>query len=276
MLEDQGVDALKRTIFWVIIVCCIIAFSVIGVYLYGEADNLSSGIPVLNYHEVEDYKHNPLALNIKDFDEQMAYLYKKGYTTITSDQLFDYLSSGKKLPDKPILITFDDGYANNYTNAYPILKKYGFTATIFLITDVIGNNPWYMNWDQVREMQQNGFQFGSHTLSHVDLTSVSPEEAELQLVKSREGIEWRLDTQVKYFAYPGGSYNPEIEKLVKQAGYRAAFSVKFGRVVQKDSDLLALERIPIFKSRWTFLDFYVRLNFTKAVGWLKTAKDAIL
>lgn len=265
---------MKRTFYKVIMVCSIITCGIIAIYFYGEADDLSAGIPVLNYHEIEDHKNNPLALSIQDFDNQMAYLYSRGYTAITSDQLFDYLISGARLPAKPVLITFDDGYANNYTNAYPILKKYGFTASIFLISDVIGQNPWYMNWDQVREMQKQGFQFGSHTLSHVDLTQVSPEEAELQLVKSREGIEWRLDTQVKYFAYPGGAYNLHIKKLLEQANYRAAFSVKFGRV-QKDSELLALERIPIFKSKWTFLDFYVRLNFTKAVGKLKAVKDAI-
>ncbi|WP_425060043.1 hypothetical protein SCACP_06880 [Sporomusa carbonis] len=260
--------------FWAIIVCCIITIGIISIYFYGETDNLSSGIPVLNYHEVEDNVNNPLALTVRDFDDQMAYLHARGYTTITPDQLLNYLNAGGKLPDKSILITFDDGYVNNYTNAYPILKKYGFTATFFLITDVIGHNPWYMNWDQVREMQEQGFQFGSHTLSHVDLTSISSEEAALQLVKSREGIEWRLKTPAKYLAYPGGFYNPQIEKSVAQAGYKAAFSVKFGRV-QQGSNPLALERIPVFKSRWTFLDFYVRLKFTKAIGKIKAVKDEI-
>ncbi|BBB91965.1 MAG TPA: polysaccharide deacetylase family protein [Methylomusa anaerophila] len=265
---------MNRTFLGVIIVCGLVTFGIIGIYfyVYGETDDLSSGIPVLNYHGVEDNVNNPLALEIKDFEDQMAYLHTKGYTAITPDQLLDYLSAGKKLPDKPVLITFDDGYANNYTNAYPILKKYGFTAVFFLITDVIGHDPWYMNWDQVKEMRQQGFQFGSHTLSHADLTKVPVAQVNLQLVKSREGIEWRLNTPVRYLAYPGGAYDSQIEKLVLQAGYKAAFSVKFGRV-QKGGNLLALERIPLFKSRWTFLDFYLRLNFTKAMGKIKAVKD---
>ncbi|WP_312521897.1 polysaccharide deacetylase family protein [Anaerospora sp.] len=264
---------MKKKILYFLLLC-IAGFLIAGSYFYNAPDDVSAGIPVLNYHQVEDNANNPLALSVKNFDRQMAYLADKGYTAITADQLFAYLYQKGSLPPKPVLITFDDGYADNYTNAYPIMKKYGFTAIIFLITDVVGHDSWYMNWDQVKEMRQSGFQFGSHTLSHVPLAEVSPEEAKHQLVKSKEGIEWRLGDPVHYLAYPGGSYNQQVKDAVTAAGYKAAFTVDFGRV-NHNSDPLELERVPILKSRGTFVDFYLRLNFTKMIELAKELKNSI-
>lgn len=219
------------------------------------------GIPVLNYHVVENNSNNPIAISIEDFDRQMTFLHQHGYTCITPDQLLTSIQTNIPLPDKSVLITFDDGYQNVYTNAFPILKKYGFTATVFIVTDVVGNDKWYLTWEQVKEMREAGLVFGSHTLSHVDLTSVFPAEALFQLEKSKDGIEWRLKTPVTYLAYPGGAYNRQIIDLVRQAGYKAAFTVDFGRVGEA-SDIYALERIPILKSRFTFYEFCLRLQFT--------------
>jgi peptidoglycan/xylan/chitin deacetylase (PgdA/CDA1 family) len=232
--------------------------------------NQGKNIPVLNYHQVEDNVNNPLTLSKQEFAEQMAYLRRHGYNSITPDQLVKHIKNGVPLPDNPILITLDDGYRDNYTNAYPIMKKYGFTGTIFLITDVVGHNDWYLNWDQIREMQQGGFIFGSHTLNHVPLTTLTRDEARRQLVESKEAIEWRLHTPVTCFAYPTGAYNQEIEGLLRDSGYEAAFSVHFGRVGMK-SEPYALERIPVFKSRYSFYDFYFRLNFTIVAEQLKSA-----
>lgn len=248
-----------------IILFIIFAFIVIASAVFS---NQQDTIPVLNYHLIEDNVRNPLALSNQDFEKQMAYLQEKGYSSITPDQLVAHLKAGAPLPDKPILITFDDGYRDNYVNAYPIMKKYGFTGTVFLITDVVGHDNWYLDWDQVREMHKGGFVFGSHTLSHVSLTAVTPDEAFHQLIRSKEGIEWRLDAPVKYFAYPTGTYSDEIQELVKKSGYEGAFTVDFGRVSLK-SDVYALERIPIFKSRYTFYDFYLRLNCTVIVEQVK-------
>lgn len=247
---------------------------IIGLWTFGFKPDPVSGIPILAYHKVEDNSSNPLALSSQEFDEQMAYLARYGFNAISPDQLLNYLQQGLPLPDKPVLITFDDGYQDNYRTAYPIMKKHGLTATVFLITDRIGQDEWYMTWDQVEEMRRNGFSFGSHTLSHTSLSTVSDDYVMFQLVKSREGAEWRLDAPVKYFAYPSGRYNENVEKLVRQAGYRAAFSVEFGRA-GRDSTIYSLERIPLMRSRWSFFDFYVRLNFTSIVEVLKNTKDAL-
>jgi peptidoglycan/xylan/chitin deacetylase (PgdA/CDA1 family) len=215
-------------------------------------------VPVLNYHKV-DTLHHALSIPPEEFEEQMAYLARNGFSTISPEALMAYLNHGKPLPEKPILITFDDGYLDNYTNAYPILKKYGFTATIFLVTNLVGHDERFMTWDQVREMQQNGFVFGSHTVSHTPLTKLSREQAMDELVNSRTEMEQQLGAKPKYFAYPTGAYNLQVEEMVKQAGYRAAFTIRYGQA-GTESNPYALERIPIFKGQQTFRSFFVRLN----------------
>ncbi|WP_245867616.1 Poly-beta-1,6-N-acetyl-D-glucosamine N-deacetylase [Sporomusa silvacetica DSM 10669] len=215
-------------------------------------------VPILNYHKVDNFYH-ALSIPPEEFEEQMAYLAQNGFTTITPDQLMAYLNHDRELPENPILITFDDGYLDNFTNAYPIMKKYGFTATIFLVTNKIGHEENFMSWDQVRTMQKDGFVFGSHTVSHAALTKLSREDAMLELTNSRKELERQLGVKARYFAYPTGVYNHQIEEMVKQAGYKAAFTIRYGQA-GTGSNPYALERIPIFRGQHTFRSFFVRLN----------------
>lgn len=215
-------------------------------------------IPILNYHKVDNLYHS-LSLSPAEFEEQIRYLADNGYHSITPDQLLGYLKHGKALPNKPVLITFDDGYADNYHNAYPILKKYGFTATIFLVTSFMDRDPRYITWAQVREMVDHGFVFGSHTVAHTALTKVTAQQATQELVESRQEMERQLGQSPRYFAYPTGAYNLQVENLVRKAGYKAAFTIRYGQA-GSESDLFALERIPIFKSSETFRSFFIRLN----------------
>jgi peptidoglycan/xylan/chitin deacetylase (PgdA/CDA1 family) len=215
-------------------------------------------IPVLNYHMVDNLNIS-LSLAPTQFDEQMQYLHENGYQSITPEQLIDYLKYGRGLPDKPVLITFDDGYLDNYTKAYPILKKYGFTATIFLFTSLVGKDPRFMTWEEVREMQQDGFSFGSHTVNHLAITTLAPQQVMNELVESSREMERALGVRPKYFAYPTGAYTRQTAELVRQAGYEAAFTIRYGRA-GAESDLYAIERIPIFRSSKTFRSFYYRLT----------------
>ncbi len=215
-------------------------------------------VPILNYHKVDTLNHC-LSLTPAEFEDQINYLAENGYHSITPDQLMGYLKYGRALPDKPVLITFDDGYADNYANAYPILRKYGFTATIFLVTAFVGHVDRYLTWDQVREMHKNGFVFGSHTVNHKPLTKLSPEEITAELTESAAEIERQLGARPRYFAYPTGAYTLKIEELVRQAGYRAAFTIRYGQV-GLESDPYALERIPVYHSGKTFRSFYYRLT----------------
>lgn len=229
-----------------------------------------SGIPVLNYHQINDTSRTPLAVTTQDFDKQMDYLHKSGYSAISPEQLADYLEFGKALPPNPVLITFDDGYIDNYVNAYPILQKYNFTATFFVITDYVGRNGQYMSWKQIRDMQSHGLSFQSHTVSHLLLADISDEEMQNQLINSKKALEWHLQTSVNFLAYPGGSYNQHVISLTRQAGYRAAFTVNLGRTTA--GDLFALNRIPIFGGRHSYYHFILRLKYTEAAIALRNLK----
>ncbi|MDF2565292.1 MAG: polysaccharide deacetylase [Massilibacillus sp.] len=246
-------------------------FLLSGIYI---ALTYFQGVPVLNYHQINDTDHNPLTLSASEFEAQIKYLSKEGYSAITPDQLADYLESGKELPSKPILITFDDGYKDNYLVAYPILQKYNFTATIFVISDFVNTYDRYLTWDQIKEMSNKGFSFESHTLSHVTLTNVSDDnDLRKQLTKSKEGLEWRLGKKVEYLAYPCGKYDQRVIDATKDAGYRGAFTINLGRDTTS-STAYYLNRIPIFGGNsHTFARFWLRLKFTQLFTSLQNLKS---
>lgn len=220
-----------------------------------------TGIPVLNYHQINDRDKNALTLSSHAFAAQMEYLASAGYHTITMQELADALEKGAALPEKPVLLTFDDGYRDNYDVAYPILKAYGMKAAIFLITDYVSLYPNYLTWEEVRDMRQNGIEFGSHTLNHVDLTTcANPEELKKQLIDSKAAIEWRLGCPITFLAYPCGSRSRAVIDALKATGYRGAFTVDMGSDHPGDN-MYELRRIPIFGSNaHTLLRFKIRLT----------------
>ncbi|CUH97317.1 putative membrane protein [Propionispora sp. 2/2-37] len=260
-----------KKFMWGIVIAVIVAAGVSYIAL-----TYFQGVPVLNYHQVNDKFHTALTLSSLEFEAQMKYLHDAGYTAISPDQLTDYIQEGKELPHKPVLITFDDGYEDNYQVAYPIMQKYHFGATIFIITDFVDKYDRYLTWAQIKEMKDNGFDFESHTLSHISLSKASDEKVIKQLVQSKRALEWRLGSEVKYLAYPGGDYDQRIVELTKKAGYRAAFTVNFGRD-KENSTLYTLNRIPVFGGvEHTFFRFWLRLQFTQIVNALQNLKAYLL
>lgn len=255
----------QQTLLFLAITLCLLIVAVSAVsstpidagHIRGYAVN-ADDVPVLNYHKVDNF-HHALSVSPNEFEEQIKYLHENGYHTITPDQLIAYLKYGTDLPDRPILITFDDGYLDNYTNAYPILKKYGYTATIFLVTNLVGHDHRFVSWEQVKQMESDGFVFGSHTANHTPLTQIAAQQLETELIKSRDEINRQTGKIPKYFAYPTGVYNAKTEEMVAKTGYTAAFTIHYGRV-NSNSNLYALERIPLFKSHRTFQSFFIRLN----------------
>ena len=227
-------------------------------------------VMVLNYHKVVD-EHMSLSVPLADFEQHMKWLKEYGYTSITPEELYEFIVNGSELPEKPVLITFDDGYKDNYTNAYPIMKKYGFTGTIFVVTGFLGVYDNYMTWEQAKELADNGFSIESHTYSHKSMTEASDEEISKELTKSRDTIKNKLGIDADFMAYPTGTYNLHIAELVQKAGYKGAFTIKYDNV-SRESNVYALERVPIFHTENTNKDFLERIQYLPLIykyGWVK-------
>ena len=257
--------------YYTAILCCIL----LGSFLITLMFKCSIGVPVLNYHQVNSEENDMLSVPVEEFEAQMAYLEESGYTTITPDQLRDFLTDGTPLPEKPVLITFDDGYKDNYTNAFPILKKHHMTATIFLVTDYIGRFEQWMDWPDVQEMSEYGIVMGSHTLSHEELAGMSSEEAHRQLADSKSVVEWRTLKWVEYIAYPCGAFTEDTLKEATAAGYKGGFTVNYDYVYPGDSPF-SLSRIPVFGGHTHQLTrFKLRLMLAPLVGAMERTKVSL-
>ncbi|MBW9145997.1 polysaccharide deacetylase family protein [Clostridium sp. CM027] len=201
-------------------------------------------VPVLMYHSIDYEKDNPIRLPVKRFEEQLKYLKDNGYYTITLTNLYEYLIKDIPIPEKSIVLTFDDGYEDNYTDMFPVLKKYNFKATIFVITGSIDKSPNYMTSKQLVEMEKYGVEIGSHTVKHENLKEM-PKDKQLEtLVKSKKDLEKILNKQIKFFSYPYGGYSKTSIEAVREAGYTMAFSTD-GRWSSKEDGILSLHRVYI-------------------------------
>ncbi len=211
-------------------------------------------VPVLNYHHFLEDCDSPLCVPPAVFDQQMEYLKDNGYRTVTMEDLLSFLKYRQALPKKSLIITIDDGYSSAYDVAYPILKRYGFTATLFIYTDYVGVSNKAITWDQLKELSAAGFQIGSHTLSHSDLTMKKEGEKEedyltrieKELSESKQIIDMKLTQDTMAIAFPFGRYNKSILSLAEQAGYELGFSVERGGN-PFFSDALCLRRTQILK-----------------------------
>jgi len=216
------------------------------------------GIPVLMYHSIGIEKNNPIKMPPNQFDAEMKFLKENGYTTITLNELYDYFENKVPVPDKSVVITLDDGYEDNYVEAFPILKKYGFKATIFVITSNVDKNSAFITSSQIKEMDSSGIQVESHTVTHRDLDKLSYDEQYKELKDSKVFLEDLLKRNIDYIAYPTGKYNDNTVKAVKAAGYKMALTTN-GRWSDKTDGIFTLDRVyistfhsmTIFKERLT-------------------------
>lgn len=210
-------------------------------------------VPVLLYHRIGRLPAVPTpisdALTVEPsvFDGQMEWLARHGFHPISDRQLLRALDLGTPLPKRPVLITFDDGYADVLYNAAPVIHRLHWPATAFIITDrVDGPDPSFLTWPQLRDLEQDGFTIGSHTVHHLDLTKLPPEQAWFELLQSRETLERHLGRSVHSFAYPYGAVNPTVVRDVNSAGYALAFTTRPG-VVQSAAQRLLLRRFDIHR-----------------------------
>lgn len=218
-------------------------------------------VAVLMYHSVGD---NSLFFTVKpkDFAWQMAYLRKKKYQVIDLARLVGWLAEGKPLPDKIAVLTFDDGYEDNYFQAFPILRKHNFPATIFLTTGFLGqtmnnfqNKPLkLLSWPQIKEMHHSGLiDFEPHTISHQPLTDLPLAKAGQEILLSKDEVEKTLQKKCSLFSYPKGKYNEAIKKVLQQSGFLGATSENEG-LIKQGADLLELKRnsIDSTTNHWEF------------------------
>jgi len=207
--------------------------------LAGKTD---PGVPVLLYHRITKDREVPLdsccVLPEKNFDEQIDYLYRQGYQTINSTQLYNYITKNKPIPMKSVVLSFDDSYASDYEIVFPTLKKYGYTGVFFAITgDMVKNKK---SAGRIKEMAEAKMDIESHTVNHYYLgggklsggvrsLTASVLLADHELWDSRQYLEKALDKKIKFLAWPGDSYNERLVALAKEDGYIGLFMAKPSR-----------------------------------------------
>jgi len=204
---------------------------------YGKGGLTSKGyqiVPVLSYHNFSRTEARKMVVTEASFEEQMKLLKDKGYRVITMDQLFDFLNFTGQIPQKSVVINIDDGWRSAYEIAFPILKKYGYPATLFIYTDLITGGEKTLSWELIQEMSNNGIDVECHTRTHRDLTKMEKKESfkdyfdavGKELSDCAAIVKKRLNKDVKYLAYPYGNTNHLIIELAKKDGLRGAFTVK--------------------------------------------------
>ena len=235
-----------------VIVTCML---VVGLLL-GWLVSPTTGVPILAYHQVSE-ADDIYSVTAGQFEEQMAYLAEKGYNAISLKELFDFFDGKGNLPDKPIVITFDDGYEDNVLTALPIMEKYKMRSTVFVVPSLVGTTE-YLSWEQVSEMQKHHTEIGSHTMSHVGMNEISSVDQRRELQESKTALEEHLGQPITFFAYPYGQFTAITQQLLKDTGYRGACSGITG-LNNKGTDVYALKRVNIPHPKVGLWEFRLRL-----------------
>lgn len=224
------------------------------------------------YHKIGTPKGTGLCRNLYVrpwvFRMQMWYLKIAGFRVVPIDDIV-HLAKGSSAGGKLIALTFDDGFRNFHDYALPVLRKFGYPATVYVVTDLIGkHDAWedfgdaehepLMTWDEIETCRQHGITIGSHTKTHPRLSGLSPEQVREEVFGSRQTLEERLDVPVRHFCYPSGDYNQAVAAAVADAGYVSAVTTRRGRVHAGDN-LFELPRTFIRRITNPFL-FLIRLH----------------
>ncbi|WP_416176812.1 polysaccharide deacetylase family protein [Dialister sp.] len=198
----------------------------------GVPYSVPEGVSVLMYHMIGNEQGNAAIMTEANLRIQMNYLRDHGYHPITMQELYDYVTKGAPLPEKPVCITFDDGYLDSYTIVYPLMKEYGYPWTLFLITDDVGKPYNRMTWDQLKEMaDSHTVTIANHTLSHPKLHNLATaKEKEKEIVEANQALKYHLGIDNPWLAYPYGDYDDEVVAIAKKAGIKMAVTTDVGRV----------------------------------------------
>jgi peptidoglycan/xylan/chitin deacetylase (PgdA/CDA1 family) len=192
-------------------------------------------VPILMYHYISDPPPGSdklrvdLSLSPKQFEAQLRYLKENGFTTVSLQDVYDLLKTGKPLPTKPVVLTFDDGYLDHYTEAFPLLKKYGMMGTFFIVTDyIVYKNPEHLTWPMVKEMARAGMSIESHSRTHKDMRNRSTNFLVWEILGPVEQIEAYAGKRPRFFCYPTGKYDARVIKILRDVGTHAAVTTEHG------------------------------------------------
>jgi len=199
-----------------------------------------------------------LNVSTEAFQKQMKFLRERDYKVIPLTEFINRIKKKEKLPRKTIAITFDDGLKNNFTDAYPILKKYNLPATIFVSTDFIGEEK-FLTWNDIRIMQDNQITIGSHTMSHKWLPSLTKSDIYEELSVSRKILERMTGRNIEVLSYPLGGFDEAVKEQAKNAGYIGAVTTNPGRKYPKN-DIYALKRVRISMTSNNLLTFWIETS----------------
>ena len=213
-----------------------------------QISQASSGqveVPILLYHQIRgESSTNRYEVSIQDFQMQMQALQALGFQTISLSQLLEALAYGTSLPDNPVMITFDDGHSSVYENAFPIMNKLDFSGILYIVANRINNIPDFMSISILQEMINAGWEVGSHSYTHADLT-FNHSLAYQEIARSKTDLEKALQVEVKSFAYPFGAFDTYVGQKVQQYGYQAGMGLGTSQT-HKLNTLFYLSRIEIY------------------------------
>lgn len=206
---------------------------------------------VFVYHRFNDSRYPSTNVSLQDFRAHLEFLSQQQFTVLKLGEVVEKLQKGVSLPQRCAVITVDDAYRSFFTDGWPLLKEYGYPATLFVSTDSVGGGE-YLSWQELRVLQGEGVEIGNHSASHAYLLDRLDSESEADwvirvsedLYRSQQAFEKQLGSSPKLFAYPYGEFAPELASLVKVAGFEVAFGQQSG-VVDEGQDLFSLPRFPV-------------------------------
>jgi len=203
-------------------------------------------VPILMYHVVAKpiagAPYPALYVPREEFAEEMAWLDRHGYRAVTLQQVFDHWRGARPLPAKPVVVSFDDGYRSQYTNALPVLRSHHWPGVLNL--ELRNTEPvWGTRPGEVRKLIRAGWEIDSHTITHPDLTTLDPARLREEVAGSRAELRKRFHVAANFFCYPSGRYDDAVVEAVKAAGYFAATTTQFG--LARPQDLYTLDRVRI-------------------------------
>ena len=218
-------------------------------------------VPVLMYHSISYNEESSLNVTPENFSRQMEYLSKSGYKVISLDDYVEGLKNNTKFHPKTVVITFDDGFEDNYLYAFPVLAKHDMPATIFLITGYVDSKKEYLRWDQIKVMLERGIDFGGHTRNNEYLPAITDQDKlRDEIYAPRADIEENTGHEAEYFCYPIGGFNHEVKAVVKEAGYKGACTTNRG-TGRFNRDVYELKRVKVTNSDTTKpMHFWAKLS----------------